>query len=271
MVVYASDGMFVSESLPEALKAEMINQGTWKENCPIPLNRLRLLKISYYDFQGGSQPDGEMVVLDAVVERVLLIFKKLYALKFPIAKIHPMEHYQGDDKSSMADNNSTCFCYREITGGGAISIHAYGLAIDINPHQNPYINSAAEVLPTEGIAYLNRTNLRPGMAESIVKIFQENGFSIWGGNWNTPIDWQHFQTSRAMAQLLAVMSAQDAHTFFEMYVQYPRLLNVIDPKDQRLSTLYQKNPYEFIKVLQEHPAILDMPVEQALEIIKEKV
>lgn len=109
------------------------------------------------------------------------------------------------------------------------------------------------------------------MAESIVKIFQENGFSVWGGNWNTPIDWQHFQPSRAVAQLLAAMSAQDAHTFFEMYVQHPRLLNTIDPKDQRLSALYQKNPCRFIKVLQEHPAILDMLVDQVLQVIEEEM
>ena len=29
---------------------------------------------------------------------------------------------------------------REITGGGRLSNHAYGRAIDLNPQQNPYVS-----------------------------------------------------------------------------------------------------------------------------------
>jgi hypothetical protein len=37
----------------------------------------------------------------------------------------------------MADNNSSCFNYRKIANSEIISMHSYGLAIDINPVQNP--------------------------------------------------------------------------------------------------------------------------------------
>ena len=39
----------------------------------------------------------------------------------------------------MADNNSSCFNYRKIANSKIISMHSYGLAIDINPVQTPYI------------------------------------------------------------------------------------------------------------------------------------
>ena len=44
-----------------------------------------------------------------------------------------------------------------------------------------------------GSEFLNRNNKRPGMVEDIVHIFKENSFTIWGGDWNSPIDYHHFQ------------------------------------------------------------------------------
>ena len=52
-------------------------------------------------------------------------------------------YWMGDgdssDTESIEHNNTSAFCYREITGGRSLSNHAYGRAIDINPQQNPYI------------------------------------------------------------------------------------------------------------------------------------
>ena len=46
----------------------------------------------------------------------------------------------------MEANNTSAFNYREITGGGRLSNHAYGRAIDINILLNPYIRNGI-VLP----------------------------------------------------------------------------------------------------------------------------
>jgi hypothetical protein len=52
------------------------------------------------------------------------------------------------------------------------------------------------------------------MAEEVIDIFADNGFSIWGGDWQNPIDYQHFQVSRPLAEQLASLSAADAEIMF---------------------------------------------------------
>ncbi|MFA5523298.1 MAG: M15 family metallopeptidase [Tissierellales bacterium] len=55
------------------------------------------------------------------------------------------------DELSMANNNTSAFCSRELTGkDGVFSNHSYGIAIDINPIQNPYVKGAT-ILPKEGV------------------------------------------------------------------------------------------------------------------------
>ena len=107
-------------------------------------------------------------------------------------------------------------------GGGSISLHAYGAAIDINPVQNPYIKrfgARLAVSPRAGRGYLDRKNRKEGMAEPVVELFAEHGFSIWGGCWRNPTDYQHFQISRRLAQELARLSAKDAKARFEQHVR----------------------------------------------------
>jgi len=41
-------------------------------------------------------------------------------------------------------------------------------------------------------------------------IFIDQGFSIWGGRWHEPIDYQHFQVSRTLAERLARSSSTGA-------------------------------------------------------------
>lgn len=40
--------------------------------------------------------------------------------------------YNADDEKQMRENNSSSFCYREISGSKTLSLHAQGLAVDIN-------------------------------------------------------------------------------------------------------------------------------------------
>jgi hypothetical protein len=76
-------------------------------------------------------------------------------------------------------------------------------------------------------------------SDAVIKVFKEHGFPGWGGNWNTPIDWMHFQTSRPITQLLVAMRPEDAIIFFKKYVEDPDLLNKADPENNRfISSLY---------------------------------
>ena len=57
-----------------------------------------------------------MVVNAAIADEVLEIFQELYAIRYPIEKIRLVDDYDADDERSMADNNSSAFYYRTISG-----------------------------------------------------------------------------------------------------------------------------------------------------------
>jgi hypothetical protein len=133
-----------------------------------------------------------------------------------------MNYYDGDDDAADVDNNTSSFNDRVVAGTNTLSLHAYGAAIDLNPVQNPFVTVTGgkhEASPAEGKLYLDRNVAKPGMAEPVIDIFADNGFSIWGGDWHNPIDYQHFQLSRALAERLTRVSAADAKAIFERQVE----------------------------------------------------
>ena len=191
-------------------------------NAPVGCDRLKLVKFKFVDFDSILHDDGEIIVMDAAAFHVANIFKELMDKRFPIAKATLMNQYEGSDESTMADNNTSGFNHRVIANGNTISLHAYGLAIDINPIQNPYVKrfgNTFDIQPRAGAAYINRSKQRPGMAEAVVDIFAENGFLIWGGDWKNPIDYQHFQVSRNMAEQLALVTAAEAEKVFNQFIE----------------------------------------------------
>lgn len=201
------------EQLPKNIRQSMIEKKIWSEDCPIKLEDLRLVQVRHYDFFENIK-DGALVVHKSVASNVLVIFEKLFEVNFPIQNMQLMDMYNGDDEASMADNNSSCFNFRKIAGSSKVSMHSYGLAIDINPVQNPAIvlneeEGSVSIRPKEGMKYLNRTNNRPGMVEPVIEIFKTHGFDVWGGNWNTPIDYQHFQVERALAEVLSTTANEE--------------------------------------------------------------
>jgi hypothetical protein len=72
---------------------------------------------------------------------------------------------------------------RNIAGSSRLSIHSYGLAIDINPNQNPHCPSWA--------ACNGRNVLITNMPATFVNLFRNEGWG-WGGNWNSSKDAMHF-------------------------------------------------------------------------------
>jgi hypothetical protein len=80
-----------------------------------------------------------------------------------------------------------------VRGATTYSQHAYGLAVDVDPFQNPYVNGAV-VLPELASAYTDRRWRRPGMLEPdspAVAAFASIGWG-WGGSWSSLKDYQHF-------------------------------------------------------------------------------
>lgn len=184
---------------------------------PVPCERLRSVRFEHATMAEGRTAEGEFVVLDLVAERTLALVERLRQRSFPIASARAIEAFGGDDEVSMRANNSSAFNGRAVTGGGRWSMHAYGVAFDLNPVENPYIgleeDGSAQVLPPQSARYaVNRLETRvgkaprPGMVEPVVLEFARHGFYRWGGDWNNPVDYQHFEVgSRRFVELLVGM------------------------------------------------------------------
>jgi hypothetical protein len=208
------DPIFEIHELSEQNKQSLKTSGVWKPECPVPMERLRLLTVTHWDFAGNMNLNGQIMVLDAVAQPALDLFELLFECHFPIGKMQLMDAYRGDDNQSMEDNNTSCFNWRMVAGTTKASLHGYGVAIDINPVQNPCISfpedqpGIAIYSPARGTNYGNRLSQRPnkkpreGMVDEMLECFYRHGFSEWGGHWDTPIDYHHFQVPRALAEEL---------------------------------------------------------------------
>ena len=180
---------------------------SWRPGCPVAPSRLRLLRLSYWGFDGQGAV-GEMVVNAAIASKVVVAFRTLWNEKFPINRMETAEKFaQPSDFDSHGVyvekppgpdniNDTSAFFCRPTTGGSSYSQHAYGLALDINPVQNPYLRGST-LIPTNGAPHLNRGAAAPGMilAGSVeVRAFAAQGLK-WGGNWTTLKDYMHFSST----------------------------------------------------------------------------
>ena len=182
---------FSYSSIPEEIKEKILGVSMPKDE-PLSFNDLSYLTLSYYDFNGNTQT-GEMIVSKDVASEVIDIFKEIYESKYPIDKIKLIDEYNADDELSMNDNNSSSFCYRTIANTDIISNHGKGLAIDINPLQNPHVVNDA-VSPKSALNYKDRTKIQKGMiteGDDLYNAFTKRGWT-WGGHWTNP-DYQHFE------------------------------------------------------------------------------
>jgi hypothetical protein len=222
---FAQDGALLRGervvAISDALCSDMKLRHVLNPGAPVGCERLRLVSFHYFGFDGRLHDDGEMVVMDAAADHVLQIFVTLRGRHFPIASAKLMNEYDGDDDASMDHNNTSSLNVRPVAGGNSISVHAYGLAIDLDPVQNPFLQRTGakfSVSPKAGVAYVSRKSPRPGMSESVVDVFAHHGFTVWGGEWKNPIDYQHFQVSRRLADQLARLPAPDAKGLFDRHV-----------------------------------------------------
>ncbi|MEY8338280.1 M15 family metallopeptidase [Lachnospiraceae bacterium 62-35] len=180
---------------------ERINGKSYRKNDYVPLNSLRYLKMPHYNFQGQIQV-GELIVSKDIEQDVFNIFKELFAAKYQIQSMYLVDNYwTGDpdttDSASIDVNNTSAFCYRQATGGRKLSNHAYGKAIDLNPQQNPYVSYSSgspKWSHSNANDYIKRDTGLPHVItheDLAYQVFTKYGFR-WGGDWNNPKDYQHF-------------------------------------------------------------------------------
>lgn len=150
---------------------------------------LEIVTVTYYGFDNKLHK-GQLIVHQTIANEVTEIFEEIRNIKFPIEKVIPLVKYNWSDEESMRDNNTSAFNRRYISGTRILSMHAKGLAIDINPLQNPYIKN--DIITPPGAEYNPETRGTIRANSPIVKLFKSKGWS-WGGDWTSLKDYQHFQ------------------------------------------------------------------------------
>lgn len=178
--------------LSPEFRAEMTS---WRPGCPVHHRDLRMLTVSHWGFDGKVKT-GRLVVHEDSAVALRTVMRKLYAARFPIRRMVPVEAYGSDDDRVMAADDTSVFNCRFVEGTRSWSEHAYGRAIDVNPRENPYVRGGT-VSPPRGRAYLNRSRWLKGMIHSndvVVRAFASVGWE-WGGHWRGLKDYQHFSAS----------------------------------------------------------------------------
>ena len=204
-IIYGDDENFpmlpddeFPESMLEEIYALLPNIVENDDEIAISREELVFLSLLHHDFAGAVSV-GELICNVAIADDLLAIFHELYLSGYQIERISLIEEFGGSDTSSMIFNNSSSFNYRE-SSPGRLSLHAFGLAVDINPFINPYVayntdGTIRRISPIGSEEYADRSLDFPAKIDEddlLFKLFDELGF-FWGGNWNYQKDYQHFQ------------------------------------------------------------------------------
>jgi D-alanyl-D-alanine carboxypeptidase len=190
------------EPLPRPVQAQLKSGGFWHQGCPVGLSGLRLLTVRHWGFDGRAHT-GQLVVNATAAKPLSRAFGQLYGLRFPIRHMLLADMYgPKSGRPSNGDVTASFECRQAVpspcaggSGTGSWSMHAYGLAVDINPLENPYVGCGQSRDPAAK-PYFNRSRHRKGMVtRRVIGAFAAIGWG-WGGAWsgNTK-DYMHFSST----------------------------------------------------------------------------
>ena len=119
--------------------------------------------------------DGKVTVRDVAVDAVRALNAVLVA---------------HDYRTRVADTGA--YNCRRVTGGTGYSLHAYGIALDLNWNSNPYRTDAKLI-----------TDMPAAMTNAIKRIRTRSGRQVWGwgGDYRTIKDAMHFEIVCPLADL----------------------------------------------------------------------
>ncbi len=177
--------------LPDGLRAALAGK-EWHAGCPTALSQLREVTVTYRGFDGRDH-GGVLVVNQDAAAKMVMVFRQLYALHFPLRRMLPVGNH--------TDNTSAFECRLAkpspcpgSASTGHWSEHAYGEAVDLDPTENPYTGCGVTRDPAS-LPYLDRSNVRPGMVTpAVVAAFRSVGWG-WGGDWTGVKDYMHFSAT----------------------------------------------------------------------------
>ena len=171
---------FTAEEIPDSIFARMYGK-SFSRKCTVPRSELRYLRLLHNDANGQTRT-GEMIVNQAIADKVLRVMRRLYEAGYRIERIELIDNYGASDTNRL-------------------SRHARGLAIDLTPLYNPYIvykRVKGRIVPsTHRRKWAFDRDTRNDIPYKIdsedlaVKLFLQEGFN-WGGDWTSEKDYQHF-------------------------------------------------------------------------------
>lgn len=179
----------------EPVPEDVLARSSWTPDCPVAVEDLSYLTVSFWGFDEKPHT-GEMIVNASYDEELVGVFRTLYEARFPIEEMRVIRLDEIDAPPTGDGNVTGVLECRDASGGTSWSMHAYGLAIDVNPFHNPYLKRDV-VLPELATAYTDRARDLPGMirdGDVVVRAFAEIGWA-WGGNWTSLKDWMHFSSN----------------------------------------------------------------------------
>ncbi len=179
----------------QAVPASVLARSTWTSACPVAATDLRYVTVSFRGFDGLAHT-GELLVNARAADAMVTVFGKLFAEGYPIERMRVTSPDELNAPPTGDGNTTGAFACRPVRGQAAWSQHAYGLAVDVNPFQNPY-HRGDVVLPELATSYLERGDVRAGMIRPdgpVVRAFASIGWQ-WGGDYRSLKDFMHFSAN----------------------------------------------------------------------------
>src|SRR6266542_3506985 len=90
---------------------------SWHAGCPVGPSHLRRVRLVYWGFDGTAHT-GSLVVNAAAVGDLVRVFSRLYAARFPIRRMRPIDAYGANDERSLAADNTSAFNCRYAIAPG---------------------------------------------------------------------------------------------------------------------------------------------------------
>ncbi len=183
-----------TSAIPASMRRRMTGV-SWRPGCPVGVGKLRLLRLSYWGFDHAVH-QGQLIVNESAAKALTRVFGLLFAARYPIQQMRVIDVFGGSDERSMLADNTSAFNCRRVRGTTSWSEHAYGLAVDINPFENPEVLGGA-VYPPAAAAWAGRSRHSPAMirhGDAVWRAFISAGWK-WGGDWTSPKDYQHFSAN----------------------------------------------------------------------------
>jgi hypothetical protein len=178
--------------VPAPLRTQCVSAHMWHSGCPVGFSQLRVLTVSYWGFDRRVH-SGRLVVNARVATPLRTVFGRLYAMRFPIRHMDPV-NLNGDVTASFECRDAAPSPCPGSSPTGHWSMHAYGEAVDLDPQENPYTGCGRTRDP-RSVPYLDRSRVRPGMVTpTVVAVFRSIGWG-WGGAWTGTKDYMHFSVN----------------------------------------------------------------------------